>query len=130
MPVRYQCAACMGMYKGEMMEQENTVLCGANSYEEKYFFNEQFAALPATIKDELKIMCVLFVNQVGGILLLEFAPDGTLVFWVSSHEDDFFFDEIGSSLQIKELRRDKEELLASLEMFYRVFFLNEETEHA
>ena len=65
------------------MEQENTVLCGANSYEEKYFFNEQFAALPATIKDELKIMCVLFVNQVGGILLLEFAPDGTLVFRVS-----------------------------------------------
>ena len=63
-------------------------------------------------------------------LLLEFAPDGTLVFRVSSHEDDFFFDEIGSSLQIKELRRDKEELLASLEMFYRVFFLNEETEHA
>ena len=131
MPVRYQCAAWMGMYKmGENMEQENTVLCGANSYEEKYFFNEQFAALPATIKDELKIMCVLFVNQVGGILLLEFAPDGTLVFRVSSHEDDFFFDEIGSSLQIKELRRDKEELLASLEMFYRVFFLNEETEHA
>ena len=131
MPVRYQCAACMGMYKmGENMEQENTVLCGANSYEEKYFFNEQFAALPTAIKDELKIMCVLFVNQVGGILLLEFAPDGTLVFRVSSHEDDFFFDEIGSSLQIKELRRDKEELLASLEMFYRVFFLNEETEHA
>ena len=72
------------------MEQENTVLCGANSYEEKYFFNEQFAALPTAIKDELKIMCVLFVNQVGGILLLEFAPDGTLVFRVSSHEDDFF----------------------------------------
>lgn len=48
------------------MEQENIVLCGANSYEEKYFFNEQFAALPTAIKDELKIMCVLFVNQVGG----------------------------------------------------------------
>lgn len=130
MPERYRCAVCMAMYKGEMMEQENTVLCGANSYEEKYFFNEQFAALPAAIKDELKIMCVLFVNQVGGSLLLEFEPDGTLVFRVSSHEDDFFFDEIGSSLQIKELRREKGELLASLEMFYRVFFLNEETEHA
>ena len=130
MPERGRCAVCMAMYKGEMMEQENTVLCGANSYEEKYFFNEQFAALPAAIKDELKILCVLFVNQVGGSLLLEFEPDGTLVFRVSSHEDDFFFDEIGSSLQIKELRREKGELLASLEMFYRVFFLNEETEHA
>ena len=66
----------------------------------------------------------------GGILLLEFEPDGTLVFRVSSHENDFFFDEIGSSLQIKELQRDKEELLTSLEMFYRVFFLNKENEHA
>lgn len=112
------------------MEQENTVLCGANSYEEKYFFNEQFSALPTAIKEELKILCVLFVNQVGGILLLEFEPDGTLVFRVSSHENDFFFDEIGSSLQIKELQRDKEELLTSLEMFYSVFFLNKENEHA
>lgn len=112
------------------MEQENTVLCGANSYEEKYFFNEQFGALPTAIKEELKILCVLFVNQVGGTLLLEFEPDGTLVFRVSSHENDFFFDEIGSSLQIKEIQREKEELLASLEMYYRVFFLNKETEHA
>ncbi len=112
------------------MEQENTVLCGANSYEEKYFFNEQFGALPTAIKEELKILCVLFVNQVGGTLLLEFEPDGTLVFRVSSHENDFFFDEIGSSLQIKEIQREKEELLSSLEMYYRVFFLNKETEHA
>ena len=112
------------------MKEENTVLCCSNAYEKKFYLNQDFQALPQHIKDELKIMCVLFVNQVGGILLLEFAPDGTLVFRVSSHEDDFFFDEIGSSLQIKELRRDKEELLASLEMFYRVFFLNEETEHA
>ena len=112
------------------MEQENTVLCGANSYDEKYYLNPRFSNLPKQIQDELKVMCVLYTNDVGGILLLEFAPDGTLVFRVSSHEDDFFFDEIGSSLQIKELRRDKEELLASLEMFYRVFFLNEETEHA
>ena len=112
------------------MKEENTVLCCSNAYEKKFYLNQDFQALPQHIKDELKIMCVLFVNQVGGILLLEFAPDGTLVFRVSSHEDDFFVDEIGSSLQIKELRRDKEELLASLEMFYRVFFLNEETEHA
>ena len=54
------------------MSQENKVLCGANSYEEKYFFNPEFAALPSAIKDELKVMCVLFVTEVGGILLLEF----------------------------------------------------------
>ena len=26
--------------------EENIVLCGANSYVEKYYFNEQFAGLP------------------------------------------------------------------------------------
>lgn len=112
------------------MSQENKVLCGANSYEEKYFFNPEFSALPTAIKDELKVMCVLFVTEVGGILLLEFEEDGSLYFRVSSEENDFFFDEIGSELRIKELQKEKEELLASLELFYKVFFLNGETEHA
>ena len=112
------------------MYQDNIVLCGANSYEEKYYFNEDFSALPEAIKKELKIMCVLFVSEVGGILLLEFEEDGTLIFQVSSREDDFFFDEIGSGLKIKELQKEKAELLASLELFYKVFFLNEEIEHA
>ncbi len=111
------------------MYQEDVVLCGANSYEETYYFNEDFAALPQGIRDELKIMCVLFVTEVGGILLLEFQEDGTLIFRVSSREDDFFFDEIGSELKIKKLQREKEELLTSLELFYKAFFMNEETEH-
>lgn len=112
------------------MYQENVVLCGANSYEEKYYFNEDFSALPNTVKDELKVMCVLFVAEIGGSLTLEFEEDGTLCFQVRSNEDDFFFDEIGSGLKIKEIQKEKEELLASLELFYRVFFLNEEIENA
>lgn len=112
------------------MYQDNVVLCGANSYEEKYYFNEDFAALPDAIKKELRIMCVLFVSEVGGILLLEFEEDGTLLFQVSSRDDDFFFDEIGSGLKIRELQKEKEDLLKSLELFYKVFFLNEEIEHA
>ena len=112
------------------MYQDNVVLCGAKSYEEKYYFNEDFAALPDAIKKELRIMCVLFVSEVGGILLLEFEEDGTLIFQVSSRDDDFFFDEIGSGLKIRELQKEKEELLKSLELFYKVFFLNEEIEHA
>ena len=100
------------------MYQDNVVLCGANSYEEKYYFNEDFAALPDAIKKELRNMCVLFEE------------DGTLIFQVSSRDDDFFFDEIGSGLKIRELQKEKEELLKSLELFYKVFFLNEEIEHA
>ena len=112
------------------MYQEKIVLCGASSYEEKYYFNEDFSALPEDVRNELKILCVLFVSEVGGILTLEFEEDGTLCFQVSSQENDFFFDEIGSSLKIKAIQKEKQELFASLELFYKVFFLNEEIEDA
>lgn len=107
------------------MYEERVVLCGANSYEEKYYFNEDFGALPENVKNELKIMCVLFTTRVGGVLTLEFEEDGTLCFQVSSREDDFFFDEIGSELEIRKLQKEKAEFLQALELFYRVFFLNE-----
>ena len=76
--------------------EENIVLCGANSYVEKYYFNEQFAGLPEGIKEELHIMCVLFTEDVGGAMMLEFAPDGTLEFRIEAEETDYLFDEIGS----------------------------------
>lgn len=107
------------------MYQDNIVLCGASSYEQKYYFNQDFASLPETVKQELQIMCVLFTEDVGGILTLEFDEDGSLQFKTEALEADAHFDEIGSALKIKELQRDKRELLESLEMYYKVFFLGD-----
>ena len=104
---------------------DKVVLCGANSYEQKYYFNEEFQSLPQSVKDELQIMCVLFTEDVGGILRLEFDEKGNLNLTVESKEDDFFFDEIGSVLKIKQLRAEKRELLENMETYFRVFFLQE-----
>ena len=106
--------------------EEKIVLCGANSYEKKFFLNPDFEALPESVKDELKIMCVLFTEDVGGVLTLVFEENGELCFEVTQEENDFFFDEIGSHLKIKELQRTKEELLESLQLYFKVFFLGEE----
>ena len=38
---------------------DKVVLCGANSYEQKYYFNEEFQSLPQSVKDELHIMCAV-----------------------------------------------------------------------
>ena len=46
------------------------VLCGSNSYNQKYYLDKQFEKLPTKVKEELKIMCVLFTENVGGILTL------------------------------------------------------------
>ena len=83
-------------------KQDRIVLCGANSYEQKYYFNEQFSNLPENIRQELQIMCVLYTEDVGGILTLEFEEDGTLEFKVTAEESDYLFDEIGSVLKIKQ----------------------------
>ena len=109
-----------------MYQEENIVLCASNAYEKTYYLNPDFEGLPETIKDELKIMCVLYTEEIGGILALKYEEDGSLIFEVSSEENDFMYDEIGSRLKIKQLQQTKGELLQSLELYYKVFFLGEE----
>lgn len=108
------------------MYQENIVLCASSAYEQKFYFNEDFSGLPDAIKDELRIMCVLYTEDIGGILSLEYEEDGTLIFQVTAEEGDLLFDEIGSVLKIKELQKSKEELLESLELYYKAFYLGED----
>ena len=109
--------------------EENTVLCGANSYLQKFYFNQEFDSLPQEVKQEHQIMCVLYTEDVGGILTLEFDEKGNLEFKVTSEEGDYLFDEIGSVLKIKQYQEEKRELLEALELYYRVFFLGEEVEN-
>lgn len=108
------------------MYQEKVTLCASSAYEKKYYLNDDFKALPESIQEELQIMCVLYTEDIGGILTLMFEEDGTLVFHVEADESDLLFDEIGSVLKIKELQRTKAELLESLELYYKIFFLNED----
>jgi len=107
---------------------EEMVLCAASAYERKFYLNPEFESLPEAVKQELQIMCVLYTADVGGVLLLVFDENGNLELKVEHNEGDFSFDEIGSVLKIKELQDTKEELFKSLEMFYKVFYLGEETE--
>ena len=107
------------------MFNENVVLCASSAYENKFYLNEAFDKLPEDIKNELKIMCVLFTEEVGGILTLEFDENGTLLFKTEADENDLLYDDIACGMLIKKLQYEKRDLLESMEMFYRVFFLGE-----
>lgn len=107
---------------------KKVVLCASNAYDEKYYYNPLFKGVPKSIQDELHIMCVLFTEEVGGIFAIAFEEDGTLVFEVNHEEEDILYDEISSGLLIKEIQRRKQELLESLNLFYRVFVLQEKIE--
>ena len=102
------------------MAENRVVLCGATAYEQKYYFIEQFKAIPQSIKDELHIICVLFTEEVGGIFTLVFEEDGTLNMETTVEEDDIYYDEIGSGLLISKIRQTRQELFESLSLYYRV----------
>ena len=108
------------------MFNEKMVLCASNAYEKKYYLNDQFSNLPERVKQELQIMCVLFTEEVGGILILQYEEDGTLQIVTEVDEGDLLYDDIGCGLKVKQMQLDKRELLESLEMYYKVFVLGEE----
>ena len=110
----------------EPVNEERIVLCGANAYEKKYYFNQQFAGLPESVKDELHIICVLFTEEVGGIFTIEFEEDGSVTMRTECAEEDYLYDDIGSGLLISEVRRKRQELFESLRLYYKVFILHED----
>ena len=109
----------------EQEEKYRIVLCGSNAYDKKYYFNPQFEKLPENVREELQIMCVLFTEEVGGIFTIGFTLNGNVVMDTRAEEGDLLYDEIGSALLIKKLRREKQEVFQSLEIYYRVTFLHQ-----
>lgn len=107
------------------VQDKRIVLCGANAYEKKYYFNEQFKGIPESIQEELHIICVLFTEEVGGVFTIVFEEDGSVSFDTESYEEDILYDEISSGLLVKEIRNKRVELLESLSLYYRVFVLHE-----
>ncbi|MBO5033021.1 MAG: hypothetical protein J6C19_02325 [Lachnospiraceae bacterium] len=101
------------------------VLCGANAYEQKYYFNEIFKGIPESIKDELHIICVLFTEEAGGVFTIVFEEDGSVSLETDAYEEDILYDEISSGLLVREIRMQRQELLESLSLYYRVFVLHE-----
>ncbi len=108
------------------MEDSRVVLCGASAYEQKYYFNELFKGIPQSIQDELHILCVLFTEEVGGTFKIVFEDDGMLTLETDTDDGDIYYDEISSGLMVKKVRQNKQELLESLTLYYRVFVLHED----
>lgn len=94
------------------------VLCAANASTMKYWFNEEkYGKLPQTVKDELKILLVTFLSDVGGAASLSFGKEHNLL--ITTYEP---VDEIGAELKVKKLQDDNLELFSQLELFHTTFF--------
>lgn len=103
------------------MYQDEVVLCTASRYVQKFYINPDFESLPELVKDELKVMCVLFTEEIGGIIVLYFDDEGTLRIRTEAEENDFLYDEIGSGLKVRQIITEKKELFEQLEQYYQTF---------
>lgn len=101
-----------------------TVICAASCYNKKHYFNPKMDKLPQKIKGELKAITICLAEKLHGIFTIGFYPDGS-VFLESVGDDlDCNYDEIGSVLEVKKLKREEEELFNSLQLWYKNIYLN------
>lgn len=107
---------------------EKVVLCGANSYEQKYYYNKDFALIPEEIQNEIHVISVMFTEEIGGIITFVFDEDGSLKIETQAADGDYLYDEIGARLYVDKITRLRQDLFRSIEMFYRVFVLGEKLE--
>ena len=114
--------------KGRVFEQAaggRIVLCGANAYEQKYYFNPLFKQIPDSIKKELNIISVLFTQEAGGIFTIVFEDDGSVSIETDADEEDITYDEITAGLLVGEVRRKRQDLFEALALYYRICVLGE-----
>ena len=104
---------------------ERKVLAAASYVEQKYFLEQEFQALPESIQEEVRVICVVMAQKLGCTFLMGFTEEGKLYFETVQQKDDFDFDEIGAELEIKRIQREQKELLRALELWYAVYFTEE-----
>ncbi len=102
------------------------VLCAANSYDKKYYFNQKFANLPRSIQDDIHVISVLFTEDCGGIFMISFDPDGEVCLQNRCEEEDITYDEVSAGLMIGQIRKNRSELLDCLSAYYRILILKED----
>ena len=114
------------MFEESHGDNYRVILCGANAYEKKYYFNHKFDKIPENIKEELHIICVLLTEEVGGVFTIGFTPYGEVEMDAQKDEEDLLYDEIGAELLMKQIRRKKADMIRALSIYFKVTFLHQD----
>lgn len=101
------------------------ILAAASYEKQKYFLETEFASLPESIQEEVRIICVLLAQKLGCTFVMGFDEENEVYVETIKREDDFNFDEIGAELEVKELYRREKELFRTLKLWYTIYFTEE-----
>ncbi len=106
------------------------VIIASSSYEEKYYFNEEFKDLPEAVKEDLIKIAVSFVEEVGGTFNIGFDVEDNVEIYVeaSADEEDILYDEIGSRLILGRIEKEYKEFFEALTKWYTMVYIKKYTD--
>ena len=110
------------------VENGEVVLCAASSYDQKFYLNPLFSHLPQEIKDDLKVLSVLFVEDNGGIFIMKFDKKRKLVMTTEARESDYSYDDIGVGMSIRAIQKKRAKMLQEVTLYYRAVICGETLE--
>ncbi len=97
------------------------VVLSASYYTQKYYSNPEFDGIPTAVRNEMREICISLAEKLHGIFTIGFYENGEIYFEAQAEESDYDFDEIGAPLEIKQLEKEKSELIRMLTIWYRIF---------
>ena len=100
---------------------ERHIIAAASFAQKKYFFEPSFSDLPESVQEEIHVLCVTLAEKLECTFTISFLEDGDVQFEVIQTENIIDFDDIGAELEIKEIRREKSELLKALKIWYLIY---------
>lgn len=103
------------------MDMEKIILAAASFEKQKFYWNPEFVNIPMGIQDEIKVVCVVLAQKLNATFVTGFYDNGDIYFEIVKPEDVSDFDDIGAELEIKLLKKEKEELIKSLKLWYVIF---------
>lgn len=109
--------------------EERQVLAAASFAAQKYFLDPVCSTLPKMVQEELQILCVTLAQKLCCTVVLTFAPTGDICFTFQDSENPLNFDQIGAELEMKQVKREKAELLKTCKLWYLIQFTKEGKEY-
>ncbi len=102
---------------------KKTVLSAASCYNRKYYVNPDMEkSLPSQIKEELKALSASMAEKLHCVFTVGFYENGDIYIETLSEENDFDFDEIGARLETEKIKKEKTELLDSLNLWFKIVY--------
>lgn len=100
---------------------DKIVLAAASFDKEKYYIDKGFLELPESIREEIKTICIVLADKLMCTFIIGFYTNGDVYFEIFKSEEILDFDDIGAELEIKALKKEKEELIKALNLWYLVY---------